>query len=118
LIELERGIPQLQNGRKREFREQAMSDTTRVMWNGTVRALPFREQVEAARIAGCSVIAITPSDYNKWLGTGTSTSDLKRVAVTFLDHPTSQSLRSITAQEISRSGVYGHPRICHLVLGS
>jgi hypothetical protein len=57
-----------------------MSDTTRVMWNGTVRALPFRKQVEAARIAGCSVIAITPSDYNKWLGAGTSTSDLKRVA--------------------------------------
>jgi hypothetical protein len=40
----------------------------------------FPEQVEAARIAGCSVIAITPSDYNKWLGIGTSTSDLKHVA--------------------------------------
>jgi sugar phosphate isomerase/epimerase len=57
-----------------------MSLSTRVMWNGTVRALPFRAQVEAARVAGCSVIAVTPSDYNKWLGTGTSTSDLKRVA--------------------------------------
>ncbi len=44
-----------------------MSNATRVMWNGTVRALLFGEQVEAERIAGCSAIAITPSDYNKWL---------------------------------------------------
>jgi hypothetical protein len=57
-----------------------MSNATRVMWNGTVRALPFREQLEAARIAGCSAIAVTPSDYNKWLGTGTSTSHLKNMA--------------------------------------
>jgi hypothetical protein len=48
-----------------------MSNATRVMWNGTVRALPFGEQVEAARIAGCSVIAVTPSDYDKWLGAST-----------------------------------------------
>jgi hypothetical protein len=57
-----------------------MSNATRVMWNGTVRALPFGEQVEAARIAGCSVIAITPSDYNKWLGASISTSNLRSMA--------------------------------------
>jgi hypothetical protein len=50
------------------------------MWNGTVRALPFREQVRAARLARCSAVSITPSDYNKWLGTGTSSSDLKSLA--------------------------------------
>lgn len=57
-----------------------MSNKTRVMWNGTVRALPFRDQVEAARIAGCSAIAVTPSDYNKWLGASTSTADLRKIA--------------------------------------
>jgi hypothetical protein len=55
-----------------------MSNETRVMWNGTVRVLPFREQHKAARIAGCNAIAVTPSDYNK--GLGTSTDDLKRMA--------------------------------------
>ncbi len=50
------------------------------MWNGTVWALPFPEQLKAARIAGCTSIAITPSDYNKWLGTSTPTSDLKSMA--------------------------------------
>ena len=57
-----------------------MSNKTRVMWNGTVRALPFREQVKAAGIAGCSAIAVTPSDYNKWLGASLSTSDLRGIA--------------------------------------
>jgi hypothetical protein len=50
------------------------------MWNGTVRALPFGEQVEAARIAGCSAITVTPSDYNKWLGASISTSNLRSKA--------------------------------------
>ena len=57
-----------------------MSDVSRIMWNGTVRALPFHEQVEAARVAGCSAIAITPSDYNKWLGISMATSDLRAIA--------------------------------------
>ena len=57
-----------------------MSNGTRIMWNGTVRALPFPEQLKAASIAGCTSIAITPSDYNKWLGASTPTSDLKSMA--------------------------------------
>ena len=57
-----------------------MSNRTRVMWNGTVRALPFKEQVEAAAIAGCSAIAVTPSDYNKWVGASLSTRDLLKIA--------------------------------------
>ena len=57
-----------------------MSNKTRVMWNGTVRALPFKVQVEAAAIAGCSAIAVTPSDYNKWVGASVSTRDLLKIA--------------------------------------
>jgi sugar phosphate isomerase/epimerase len=60
--------------------QEPVSNMTRVMWNGTVRTLPFQQQVEAARIAGCSAIAVTPSDYNKWLGASISTSDLKNMA--------------------------------------
>lgn len=57
-----------------------MSNSTRIMWNGTVRALPFREQIKAAAIGGCSSIAVTPSDYNKWIGTSLSTRDLRTIA--------------------------------------
>ncbi len=57
-----------------------MSNGIKIMWNGTVRALPFVEQLKAAEIAGCSAIAVTPSDYNKWLGSSISTADLMRAS--------------------------------------
>jgi len=57
-----------------------MSNLRRIMWNGTVRALPLKQQLEAARIAGCDVLALTPSDYVRWLGSGTSTRDMKAMA--------------------------------------
>ena len=37
------------------------------------------------------------------------------VSNSYLDHPTTPTLRSAPVQEISRSGVYGRPRTCHLV---
>jgi 4-hydroxyphenylpyruvate dioxygenase len=50
------------------------------MWNGTVRALPLKEQLRAAAIAGCTSLSVTPSDYNKWLGTSISTRNMLAMA--------------------------------------
>jgi sugar phosphate isomerase/epimerase len=58
-----------------------MSNQRRIMWNGTVRALPFKEQLRAAAIAGCEAISVTPSDYAAWLGSAISTRDMKAMAV-------------------------------------
>lgn len=57
-----------------------MNQHRRVMWNATVKAKPFRKQLEAAQIAGCSALSVTPSDYVRWLGSGVSTHDLKSMA--------------------------------------
>ena len=57
-----------------------MSNRRRIMWNATVRALPLSEQVKATALAGCEALAVTPSDYNKWLGDGISTADMKAMA--------------------------------------
>jgi sugar phosphate isomerase/epimerase len=57
-----------------------MSKQRRIMWNGTVRALPFKEQLRAAAIAGCEAISVTPSDYTAWLGSAISTRDMKAMA--------------------------------------
>lgn len=57
-----------------------MNSPTRMMWNGTVRALPLPEQLRAAAIAGCEALAVTPSDYIKWLGSSTSTRDMLSMA--------------------------------------
>jgi sugar phosphate isomerase/epimerase len=57
-----------------------MSNQRRIMWNGTVRALPFKEQLRAAAIAGCEAISVTPSDYAAWLGSAISTRDMKAMA--------------------------------------
>jgi 4-hydroxyphenylpyruvate dioxygenase len=50
------------------------------MWNGTVRALPLRDQLKAAASARCEILTITPSDYNKWLGASISTRDMLLMA--------------------------------------
>jgi hypothetical protein len=57
-----------------------MNQTKRIMWNGTVRALPLKEQLRAAAIAGCQALSVTPSDYNKWLGASISTQDMLAMA--------------------------------------
>ena len=51
-----------------------MSNLRRVMWNGTVRALPLAEQLRATQLAGCEALTITPSDYVTWLAHSTTTS--------------------------------------------
>jgi sugar phosphate isomerase/epimerase len=57
-----------------------MNQAKRIMWNGTVRALPLKEQLRAAAIAACEALSVTPSDYNKWLGTSLSTRDMLAMA--------------------------------------
>jgi hypothetical protein len=57
-----------------------MNKQRKIMWNGTVRALPFKEQLRAAAIAGCEAISVTPSDYTAWLGSAISTPDMKAMA--------------------------------------
>ena len=60
-----------------------MQQQRRVMWNATVKTKPFHDQLRAAQIAGCSALSVTPSDYNRWLGSGVSTHDLKRMAADY-----------------------------------
>ena len=57
-----------------------MNNRRRIMWNATVRVLSLSEQVKATALAGCETLAVTPSDYNKWLGQGISTADMKAMA--------------------------------------
>jgi hypothetical protein len=68
-----------------------MSNLRRVMWNGTVRALPLAEQLRATQLAGCEALTLTPSDYVSWLAHSISTRDMRAmaadagVAITHLD---------------------------------
>jgi 4-hydroxyphenylpyruvate dioxygenase len=57
-----------------------MTTPQRIMWNGTVRALPLRDQLHAAATAGCDALTITPSDYVRMLGNGTSTREMLAMA--------------------------------------
>lgn len=57
-----------------------MSRPQTIMWNGTVRALPFKEQLNATALAGCSALSATPSDYVRWLAASTSTRDMLTMA--------------------------------------
>ena len=57
-----------------------MQQATRMMWNGTVRALPLKQQLHAASVAGCTALSATPGDYNRWLGGGVSTRDMLAMA--------------------------------------
>jgi sugar phosphate isomerase/epimerase len=51
-----------------------------VMYNATVRALPFTEQCRATALAGCSALTLTPTDYLKFLSGGMSTREMRAVA--------------------------------------
>ena len=57
-----------------------MSNRRRIMWNGTVRALPLKEQIRATVVAGCEALTVTPSDYLKWLSASVSTRDIRSMA--------------------------------------
>ncbi|WP_410809422.1 sugar phosphate isomerase/epimerase family protein [Micromonospora sp. 067-2] len=57
-----------------------MSNGRRMMWNGTVRALPLSEQLAAAARARCDALAVTPFDYVGWLGSGITTRDMLTMA--------------------------------------
>lgn len=57
-----------------------MSNQRRMMWNGTVRTLLLKEQLQAASIAGCEALSVTPSDYTTWLGSAISTRDILTMA--------------------------------------
>jgi sugar phosphate isomerase/epimerase len=57
-----------------------MNNKRRIMWNGTVRTLPLKEQLRAAAIARCEALSVTPSDYVAWLGSAISTRDMKAMA--------------------------------------
>jgi len=57
-----------------------MNKTQTMMWNGTVRALPWQEQLNAAAAGGCDALSITPSDYYRWLAHGLSTRDMLTMA--------------------------------------
>ena len=61
------------------------------MWNGTVRALPLKEQLRAAAIARCEALSVMPSHYAAWLGSDLSSRDVEaraddaRIGITHLD---------------------------------
>jgi 4-hydroxyphenylpyruvate dioxygenase len=57
-----------------------MSNLHRIMWNGTVRALPLADQLRATSLAACDALSVTPSDYVKWLGTNLSTREMLAMA--------------------------------------
>lgn len=57
-----------------------MGNQRRIMWNGTVRALPLKEQLQAAAIARCEALTVTPADYMAWLSGAISTRDMRAMA--------------------------------------
>jgi 4-hydroxyphenylpyruvate dioxygenase len=57
-----------------------MNQLQRIMWNGTVRSLPLKEQLRSASIAGCGALSVTPSDYLTWLGHSVTTRDMLAMA--------------------------------------
>jgi sugar phosphate isomerase/epimerase len=57
-----------------------MSNMRKVMWSGTVRALPLAEQLRAASIAGCGALSVTPFSYVKWLASSLTTRDMVTMA--------------------------------------
>ena len=67
-----------------------MSNQRRIKWNGTVRALPLREQLRAVAIARCEALSVTPSDYAAWLSSAISTHDMtERQTILASGSPTS-----------------------------
>jgi sugar phosphate isomerase/epimerase len=50
------------------------------MWNGTVRALPFAEQVAATAAAGFDQLSVTPLDWTHWVGSGLGSHEMRAIA--------------------------------------
>ncbi len=57
-----------------------MDRSSTIMWVGTVRSLPLREQLVASFAAGCDALSITPYNYSRWLAEGLSTKDMLLMA--------------------------------------
>lgn len=57
-----------------------MSKSERVMYHGTVRALPLQEQLRAAALAGCSALTTGPWEYLQHRANGLTARDLKAMA--------------------------------------
>ena len=57
-----------------------MDKSSTIMWVGTVRSLPLKEQLRASRLAGCDAISITPWHYCRWLADGITTKDMLLMA--------------------------------------
>ena len=51
-----------------------------IMWNGTVRALPFAEQVAATAAAGFDQLSVTPLDWAQWVASGLGSDELRAIA--------------------------------------
>lgn len=51
-----------------------------ILWTGTVRALPLKEQLAVARNLGCDRLSIAPFSYTKWLSEGLSTAEMLSMA--------------------------------------
>ena len=81
----------------------------------------FAETPSPAAGADGWISLLNGNDLSGWYsvlqrsGRGAAGTAIVTVSLTYIDHPTSPSLRSVPVQEISRSGVYGRPRTCHLV---
>lgn len=57
-----------------------MMRTDRVMFEATVRALPFSEQCRATALAGCGSLTMSPTTYLALLNSGTSSRDIRTIA--------------------------------------
>ncbi|MGH3638660.1 MAG: hypothetical protein ACRDUX_06495, partial [Mycobacterium sp.] len=51
-----------------------------VMWNGTCAHLPFAEQLEATRLAGCELLTITPLTYSCLVEQGLGAKEIRAAA--------------------------------------
>jgi sugar phosphate isomerase/epimerase len=61
-------------------RAELPSRQGQVMYNATVRALPFAEQCRAASLAGCGALTMTPAGYLALLTQGLTTRELRAIA--------------------------------------
>lgn len=57
-----------------------MLDRNRILWCGTVRALPFAEQLRAASIAGCGAISTGCFEYLTHISRGLNAKEMLRMA--------------------------------------
>lgn len=57
-----------------------MGNGNLVMYNATVRSLPFEDQCRAAALVGCNALTISPTEYLKILNSGTTTREMLTIA--------------------------------------